>query len=225
MDEPESGPGGRLPDLETLVDAADAGLHPWVHEHVADAVRRSALADELGFCLRTAAQDLTYAASFAEVAPPLGQPVSAYLDRWLPIDGAHVLVGPRYLGRDPDLPFVGVSASDRPLRPDDRAGLEAVARKHFDAFAPGFVLVTTADPVGAWPDTASELRQLVGLLGDLRSRETPPELSVTPRHDTGFYDRYRAIFDRDVAQNAAHARHTRVEDRDDLQEIADSGYL
>ncbi len=143
-----------LPSLETLVDAADAGLHPWVHDHVAEPVRRSALADELGFCLHTAAQDLAYAAAFAEVAPPIGQPVAAYLDRWVPIgDGAHVLVGPRYLGRDPNLPFVMVSASDRPLTPADRTDLQAVAREHLSAFDPGFVMLTTADPIGAWPDT------------------------------------------------------------------------
>ena len=61
-----------LPTLETLVDAADEGLHPWVHDHIIEPVRRAALAEELGFCLHTAAQDLTYAAAFAEVAPPIG---------------------------------------------------------------------------------------------------------------------------------------------------------
>jgi len=215
-----------LPSLETLVDAADAGLHPWVHEHVAEPVRRSALADELGFCLHTQAQDLAYAAAFAEVAPPIGQPVTAYLDLWVAIgDGAHVLVGPRYLGRDPNLPFVMVSASDRPLTSADRTALEAVAREHLSAFDPGFVMLTTADPVGAWPDTHPELRQVVGPLGGLRRRLAPSELSVPPRRDTPCYDRYRDLFDRHVASDPAHARHTRVEDRADLQELADRGYL
>ena len=216
---------GELPDLDTLVAAADAGLHPWVHEHIPEPVRRSALADELGFCLHTAAQDLTYAAAFAEVAPPVGQPVSAYLDRWVPIEQGHVLIGPRYLGRDPNLPFVMVTASDRPLTRADRDGLQDVAREHLAPFAPGFVMVTTADPVGAWPGTQPEMRQLVGLLGDLRRRGTPPELSTVPRRDTDFYDRYHALFDRDVASDAAHARRTRVEDRQDLQALADQGFL
>jgi len=215
-----------LPSLATLVDAADAGLHPWVHDHVAEPVRRSALADELGFCLHTAAQDLSYAAAFAEVAPPIGQPVVAYLDRWVPIgDGAHVLVGPRYLGRDPTLPFVMVSASDRPLTPADRTDLQGVAREHLSAFDPGFVMITTADPIGTWPDTRPELRQVVGPLGELRRRVAPSELSVTPRRDTAFYDHYLELFDRDVRSDPAHARHTRVEARQDLQDLADRGYL
>jgi GNAT superfamily N-acetyltransferase len=215
-----------LPSLETLVDAADAGLHPWVHDHVAEPVRRSALADELGFCLHTAAQDLTYAAAFAEVAPEIGQPVAAYLDRWVPIgDGAHVLVGPRYLGRNPNLPFVMVSAGDRPLTPVDRTHLQEVAREHLSAFDPGFVMLTTADPIGGWPDTRPELRQVVGPLGELRRRDAPAELAVTPRGDTDFYEHYQEMFDRDVARDPVHARHTRVEDRQDLQDLADRGLL
>ncbi len=215
-----------LPSLESLVDAADAGLHPWVHDHVAEPVRRSALADELGFCLHTAAQDLTYAAAFAEVAPAIGQPVVAYLDRWVAIGAAaHALVGPRYLGRDPNLPFVMVSASDRPLTPADRTDLQAAAREHLGAFAPGFVMLTTSDPIGTWPDTHPELRQLVGPLGELRGRVAPSELSVTPRRDTAFYERYQDLFDRDVATDPAHARHARVEGRQDLQDLADRGFL
>ena len=214
-----------LPSLETLVDAAEAGLHPWVHDHIGEAVRREALAEELAFTLHTAAQDLAYATGFAEVAPPTGQPAAAYLDRWLPLGDAHVMLGPRYLGRDPDLPFVMVSASDRPLVAVDAPGLATLAREHFAAFTPGFVMLTTADPVGAWPGTRPELRQVVGLLGDLRAREAPSGLSVTPRHDTDFYGHYQALFDHDVALDPAHGRHTRVEDRGDLQDLADRGYL
>jgi GNAT superfamily N-acetyltransferase len=214
-----------LPSLDVLVEAADAGLHPWVHAHVAEPVRREALAEELGFTLHTAAQDLAWAASFAEVAPPVGEPVTSYLDRWLPLGDAHVMVGPRYLGRDPDLPFVMVTASDRPLVPTDASGLAALAREHFAPFSPGFVMLTTADPLGAWPGTRPEQRQVVGRLGDLRRRETPAELSAAPRQDTEVYERYRALFDLDVERDPAHARHTRAEERADLQDLADRGFL
>jgi GNAT superfamily N-acetyltransferase len=221
----EGSPG--LPTIDVLVDAADAALHPWVHEHVSEPDRRSALAEELGFWLDTAARDPAYAASFAEVAPQSGEPPASYLDRWLPLarDDGHVLVGPRYLGRDPDLPFMGVSGSDRPLGPADAEPLAALARQEFAAFAPSFVLLTTSDEIGAWPGTLAEQRQLVGLLGDLRRRSTPPGLSAAPRTDTAIYDRYRQIFDDDVAREPAHGRHTRAETRDDLQELAEQGLL
>jgi GNAT superfamily N-acetyltransferase len=216
-----------LPTIDVLVDAADAGLHPWVHEHVNEAERRSALAEELGFWLDTAARDLAYAESFAEVAPQSGEPPASYLDRWLPLGdgGGHVLAGPRYLGRDPDLPFMGVSASDRPLGPADAEPLVVVARREFAAFAPKFVLLTTSDQIGAWPGTHPEQRQLVGLLGDLRRRSTPPGLTAVPRADTAIYDRYRQIFDADVAREPVHARHTRAETREDLQALAAQGLL
>jgi GNAT superfamily N-acetyltransferase len=219
-------PPSELPSIETLVTAADAGLHPWVHEHVGASERRAALVEELGFWLDTAAQDLSYAAEFAEVAPYSGEPPASYLDRWLALDtGGHVLVGPRYLGRDPDLPFMGVSAADRPLVATDAEALTALARREFAAFAPRFVLLQTADDIGAWPGTRPEQRQLVGLLGDLRARTTPPGLSAVPRSDITVYDRYRRIFELDVQRDAAHARHTRAETREDLQGLADRGLL
>ena len=217
---------GALPALDELVDAADQGLHAWVRAHIPEANRRAALAEELGYRLGTAAQDLTYAADFARAAPEIGQPTEAYLDRWLPLGAdAHVLAGPRYLGMNPDLPFVGVAASDRPLRPGDRDQLTAMAARHFAAFRPGFVMLTTADPVGAWPDTQAELRQVVGRLAELRRHPAPPELAAVPRTDTGFYDRYRHIHELHVAREPDHARHTRCEDEADLQRLADQGFL
>ena len=215
-----------LPPLDLLVTAADASLHPWVRAHVAESVRRAGLEEELGFWLDTAARDMDYATTYAEGAPQSGEPPEAYLDRWLPLpDGAHILAGPRYLGRDPDLPFVGVSASDRPLTADDRAALVAVARTSFEAFRPGFVLLTTADPIGAWPDTGSELRHVVGNLGELRSRDTPPNVTTRPRTDTDFYGHYRAIHEAQVEADPRHARHTRCEEEEDLKELSASGLL
>lgn len=198
-----------------------------MHAHVPAALRRSAWEEQLGYSLNTAARDLDYGESFAAVAPQSGEPAAAYLDRWLPLHtGGHVLAGPRYLGRDPDLPFVGISASDRTLRVDDRDALSAVARDHFAAFQPGFVLLTTADPVGAWPGTHALMRQLVGSLGELRRRRTPPGLSFVGRTSAEvIYDRYLAIHRLHVEQEPAHARRTRCEELADLQRLADDGLL
>lgn len=215
-----------LPPLSVLVTAADAGLHPWVHEHVPEPVRRAALEEEIGFWLNTAAQDPDHARRFADVAPPIGQPLEAYLDRWIELtSGGHVLAGPRYLGLDPNIPFVGVSASDRPLDPGDRDSLTTVARECFAAFRPRFVMIWTADATDSWPCTGSEMRQVVGLLGDLRLAETPPELSTRVRRDTGFYARYRRIHDAHVAADPAHARHAHCEDEADLLRLGHQGLL
>jgi GNAT superfamily N-acetyltransferase len=215
-----------LPTLSVLVAAAERGLHEWVRDHVPEAVRRAALEEEIGFWLNTAAQDMQYAATYRANAPQSGEPAEAYLDRWLALgSGAHVLMGPRYLGRNPDLPFVGVSASDRPLTSDDRGQLIETAHAHFAAFSPGFVLLTTSDPVGAWPDTQPEQRDMVSLLRDLRRQQTPGDLTCSPRSNTDFYDRYQAIHATDVEQDPQRARWTRCEERADLQALADQDLL
>ena len=215
-----------LPSLDVLVDAADAGLHSWVRTQVPAAERRPALAEELDFWLNTAATDLAYAREYAARAPYSGEPPAQYLDRWLPLGtGGHVLVGPRYLGRDPDLPFVGVSASDRVLGPADREALVAVAVEAFAAFDPGFVLLNAADPVGAWPGTSPEMRHVVGRVGDLRRRPLPAGLAAVARSDTDFYDRYVGIHEAHVQQDPAHARHARCETREDLQELVAHGLV
>jgi hypothetical protein len=219
-------PGPHLPELEVLVDAAEAGMHPWLAARVPREARRLALAEELRFSLTTAAQDLGYAERYAASAPDVGQPAAAFLDRWLPLaTGSHVLVGPRWLGLDPDLPFVGVSASDRVLRAADTDALKQVARRHFSGFAPGFVLLRTADPVGTWPGTLPEMRHLVGVLGELRRRPLPPGLTALARRDVEHYDRYVAIHEAHVARDPRHARRSRVESEEDLRALATRGLL
>ncbi len=66
---------------------------------------------------------------------------------------------------------------------------------------------------------------MVGLLRDLRRRETPPELSAVQRTDTAFYDRYLQIHSRQVAHDPTHARHARCEDQQDLADLAGQGLL
>lgn len=218
-----------LPTLDTLVAAADAGLHPWVRVHRCADDRRTALAEELRFWLSTAAQDLDHARSYAAAAPQSGEPAEAYLERWVPLaTGGHVLLGPRYLGCDPDLPFVGVTGSDRVLGPADAEALREIARRDFAPFDPGFVLLVTSDDldgVAAWPGGRPAMRHLAGRLGDLRARDVPASLTTAPRRDTSFYDDYRRIHEEHVARDPEHARRARFEDRADLRELAAQGLL
>jgi hypothetical protein len=143
--------------MSVLIEAAQAGIHPWVRERTTLEGRRKALNEELTFWLTTAAQDQDFAEQFRRNAPDRGLPASAYLHRWLPLESnGHVLVGPRYLGMDPDLPFVGVAGSDRPLQTSDTAALQELARSEFGKFDPGFVLIETADPVDTRPGASAE---------------------------------------------------------------------
>jgi len=97
----------------------------------------------------------------------------------------------------------------------------------FEPFRPRFLLLTTADPIGAWPDTGTEMRQVAGMMSELRTRDTPTPLGVAtrPRTNTDFYDRYRAVHEAQVEADPRHARHTRCEEEEDLKELAASGLL
>jgi hypothetical protein len=201
-------------------------VHPWIRERVPEAARREALAEELRWWLETAAQDLYYAATYQRNAPMSGEPAERYLHRWVPLaTGAHVLIGPRYLGRDPNLPFVGVSGSSRPLTPADRDALTTAARAEYAAFRPLFVLLSTADPIGAWPGTKPEMRQLIGRLGGLRDQATPTQLALSSCRDLDCYERYERIYRLDVERNPDRPRHSRLESRDELRERADQALL
>ncbi|SDT44585.1 hypothetical protein [Microlunatus soli] len=219
------GSGSRLPDLTTLVTSADQGLHPWIRQRVRQAERAAALAAEIGFWLNTAAQDLDHARGFAAHAPSIGQPVSAYLDRWLPLSpDASVLAGPRYLGRDPELPFVGITAADRVLGPADKESLIGLARTQFAPFQPKFVLLSSSTPLSAWSGCRSEKRLLVGEIGELRSRPVTPGLDTRPHHVDG-YPGYRAIYERDQAADRVRRRWAQPEDREDFVRLAEAGMI
>lgn len=219
-------PSRPLPELHLLVDAADAGVHPWLRARVAEGARRAALGEELSFWLGTAARDQRFSEQFRDAAPERGQPPTAYLHRWLPLPtGGHVLAGIRYLGMDPDLPFVGVAGADRVLGPSDLDALRRLAREDFAPFAPGFVLLETADPAGTWAGTRAEKRRLVGELGPLRRRRVPSEVRAVPRSDTDHYERYVELWDSEGRADPARRRWGRPETREDLQALAADGLL
>jgi GNAT superfamily N-acetyltransferase len=215
-----------LPPLDVLVDAADVGVHPWLRARVPSDERRAALAEELAFWLEVAAVDPTFAEQFREAAPDRGQPATAYLHRWLPLaSGGHVLAGVRYLGMDPDLPFVGIAGADRVLGPSDLDALRRLARERFAPFAPGFVLLETADAAGAWPGTRSEKRRVVGELGQLRRRPVPPGLRALAREDVGDYERYVELWESVRRVDPARRRWGRAGSREDLLSLAAEGLL
>jgi GNAT superfamily N-acetyltransferase len=223
---PVNDPPRVLPRLEVLVDTADAGLHPWLKARVPPADRRAALASELRWWLDVAAGDLEFAATFRDAAPDVGQPASAYLHRWLPLrTGGTVLVGIRYLGMDPDLPFVGVAGADRVLGQHDLDALRTLAVEQFSAFRPRFVMLETADPAGAWAGTRPERRRLAGELGQLRRRPVPDRLQAVARHDVDHHERYVEVWRSEWRADPARRRWGRPESRDDLQALADQGLL
>jgi len=215
-----------LPQLAELVQAGDDSLHSWVRDRFSTEQRQLALTEQLRFWLKTAACDLDWATKFKTNSPPVGEPADSYLAKWLPLDrGGHVLVGPRYWGLDPHRPFVGVAASDRPLVPDDRESLIRIAQERYGAFKPGFVKISSPEPVGVWAKTLPGKRLVAGLVGDLRDRATPPALSTALRSDTAYYEQYEAIHATHVRLDPQHATYSHCEERSDLQDLAERGLV
>ena len=214
------------PDIDVLAEVADAGLHPLVHSWRARADRLAALREELAWSVEVASRDMDYARDFAVHQPASGAPPERFLDRWLAAGrDLSVMCGPRYRGRDPDLPFVDVIGSDRVIGFEDLPALRALARREFAEFRPGYVRLWTADPVGTWPGTGADNRLVAAPFGELRARAVPSGLTVRPATDLAFVDRYERIHRDHVARQPSHARHSQVEEIEDLQRWLEAGTL
>ena len=84
-------------------------------------------------------------------------------------------------------------------------------------------LLWTADPIRA--GAGSELRQVVGLLGDLRTRDAVWSDDPSSLRHTDFNERYRAIHEAQVQAEPGQAWHAGCEDQENLCELASSGLL
>ncbi|HEX6854264.1 MAG TPA: hypothetical protein VF204_03100 [Streptosporangiaceae bacterium] len=212
--------------LDDAARVADLTLLPQVRSWVSHDQRLAALREELEWPVTTAVTDMDFARGFAAAQPRSGQPARAYLNRWIDVAGdLTVLAGPRYRGRDSNRPFVAIDAASRPLHCADMPRLRAVVAAEFAAFEPGYVTIWDSGAAGAWPGSRSDLRNVAGRLEVLRSNTVPPELEARPAQTLGFYQRYEEIHARQVAVDPDHALHTRIESREDLDELREAGTL
>jgi hypothetical protein len=215
-----------VPTLDDAVLAADRALHPRVYTWVPRPARLEALREELAWSVTTAVDDLEFARAFAAAQPQSGQPVHAYLNRWIDVTtDLTVLAGPRYRARDPERPFVAIDAATRPIGPADLPGLRAAVHDGFAAFAPRYLTVWAPDAAGSWPATGSDMRNLAGRMGELRRNAVPAELTARRAPGLDFYSRYSRIHHDQVARDPQHAVHTRLETRADLAALREAGTL
>jgi GNAT superfamily N-acetyltransferase len=216
-------------DLEVLVAAADAGLHPRIRSWVPDAnARLEALREELEWWVEVAGADLEYARDYRRLQPQSGAPAERYLDRWLQAgDDLSVQAGPRYRSRDATTPFVGIVGANRPFVQSDLPDLRALAAREFAEFEPLYVLVWTAHPARHWRGTDADARLLAGRLGDLRAHDIPAELTARPLSTVSAadYERYTQMHAAHARRNPDHLLHTRPNRHDDLSAHARDGAL
>jgi len=215
-----------LPDVEVLAGVADQGTHPSVRGWRPEADRLAALEEELRWSVEVAARDLDWAREYQSHAPQSGAPPERYLDRWTDITpDLGVLWGPRYRARDPDTPFVGLTASSRPIDRTDVPALVEAARDGFTEFTPGYLNLWTADPAGTWAGTRADSRLLAAPLRQLRARPVPGSVTVRPAPDLSFYASYVDIQEQQFRADPVHRLHTRVETEQTLDELRAAGTL
>ena len=213
-----------LPELGILVEAANEALHPAVHSWVSTADRKKALAEELAWWLDVAARDFQYARDYQAHQPQSGAPAECFLDRWLPVSGdLMALAGPRYRDRDPHRPFVGITATSRPLTEADVDAIRDLAHRHFSVFEPGYVLLWTSKAAGAWRGTGSDSRLLAAPLVHLRSRRVDPELSLHRETDLSNYERYISLHRKSRALSPPEWLNDRPESPETFGALVSSG--
>ena len=215
--------------LELMVAVADEELHPRIRQWVPDQVaRRSALREQSRWWVEVAASDLGYARDYRAHQPQSGAAAELYLDRWLrAAPDLWVQAGPRYRSRDPEMPFVGIAGSSRPITEHDLLALRELAEREFPAFAPLYVVFWSAGPARGWAGTDADSRLVAGRLGALRAREVPAQLSTRSLTDvpSAQYERYVEMHARHAAANPSHLLHTRASSREDLLASAGAGML
>lgn len=214
------------PDLDTLIRALDASLHPRVSAWTNEADRLAALQEEFAWSAGDGAHDLEFARSFAQNLPVPGAEPEQYLNRWLEVmPGLTVLSGPRFRGLDPNKPFVEIVGGNRPVQHSDLPCIAEAVRREYRVFQPLYARLWNALPSGAWPGTRPDMRLLAAPLSALRQRPVPAELRAEPARSLDFYPRYAAVYERTFRENQAHREYARLETREDLAELLGAGTL
>ncbi|MFN3200271.1 MAG: GNAT family N-acetyltransferase [Bradymonadia bacterium] len=216
-----------------LIETALAEISPQLRPWISHSDLHMALAAEFEHARRHTT-DLDAATRFAALCPvPDTQPQN-YLGQRLDLGTHEALVGIRFLGLDPNTPFVDVLATSFPL--DDIDALRRCLRAACDAyavFAPRRVRLRTGraeteTTLSAHFDVACDQRILAGPLEQLHATPKHPEayrLTLRRCVDTAFYARFRATY---TAFNAHHRPPDdpiHVSTEDDLRSVVARGHV
>ncbi|TCC54178.1 GNAT family N-acetyltransferase [Kribbella capetownensis] len=133
------------------------------------------------------------------------------------------MVSMRFEGLDPTKPFVDATPMTRAPRISDLPALAAVARETYGIHNPRYVRLWSADPTieGTQPDR----RFFAAPISQLQPHDVPPELTLVPASSVDHYDDAQRAYDAVVAAHPHHTEEASLQDRDDLAESADEGFL
>lgn len=179
--------------------------------------------------------DPSFAASLREQCPFNGVTnIAAYKNRVLQLeDGALVLTGIRFRGRDLAKPFVDVIAAEGAFDADRLNAIAAQVEARWTEFRPlcaRFLLPDNIDLDWArlGPRSRPDLHVVAGRLDDLRSRPlapTAPHVMLRRPDNLGFFDRYTKVYADLFASHPKHREYNLPEDKDALAQALHEGLL
>ena len=220
---PETNPNA-LPTVLQLAAVTLAMQHPLTRSWASDDERlpRLARAHEDDLDLATNMEMAAFRASHFAF-PGLDAP--AYLNRWQPVNAdLTALLSIRFEGLNRERPFVDLSGLSRPWDVADLPALKREALEVYGVFAPRYLRLFSAAPIGALPGPGRDRRFVTAPVSELAKSTTtmPPELSLRPTEDDRHLAQAEAAYAALDAQHPAHTRQAQVLDAEQLQEAIDA---
>lgn len=213
-----------LPALAELARYSLQVQHPLTRQWLDDAQRLELLHQEHAFD-RQLATDLDIArqrAQHFDVRPP----AEAFLNRWVQAsDDLEVMLSMRYQGLDVNKPFVDVSITTRPVTEMDLPALLDAALEVYGMFRPLKLRFWSPEPLGHFAGTRPDMRLIAAPTAELRQRQTPPELTLTPTLDLRHYPQAQEAYAAQAARHPNHPEQARLQSREDMQEAVDAGSM
>ncbi|MFK4082496.1 GNAT family N-acetyltransferase [Kribbella sp. NPDC020789] len=152
-----------------------------------------------------------------------GQPAESMLNYWLPAGDLHAMFSMRFEGGDPAKPFVDATAMTRSPHPDDFRALTATALDVYGMHHPRYLRLWTAAP--ALPGTSPDRRFLAAPIRELRPTDVPPGLELEQAASADHYAEAQQAYDDVDADHPHHVEEAAIQDREDLEEAAETGLL
>lgn len=213
-----------MPNAEVLARFTLAVQHPLSRTWLSDDLRMALLTEERSFDVRLST-DLDFALQRAQLLG-IDRPAEDLLNRWVTVSaGLDALLSIRFEGGDVQLPFVDISVTSRPVVAGDLEALEAAASHTFPGFGCSRLRFWDPGPVNSVAGTAPDLRVLTAPLTELRAREVPRGLTLSPtpdhRHLADAAEAYAAV----DQTHPDHVHQARVIDAEALSEAIAAGTM
>jgi GNAT superfamily N-acetyltransferase len=228
--QPGDGPDSQISNLPTTLELAAVTLamqHPLTRTWATDDERLPRLAHEHEDDLDLAS-NMEMAAFRANYFAFPGLDAPAYLNRWRPVStDLKALLSIRFEGRVRTRPFVDLSGLSRPWKVTDLPDLKRAALEVYGAFAPLYLRLFSAAPVGALPGLDRDRRFVAAPVLELADLKTsiPPELILRPTQDDRHLAQAGAAYAALDAQHPAHAYQAQILDAEQLQEAVGAGLM